>query len=151
MWSRGRMTYMASFHRCFAWERAGEFVYLALERCARTLYDAVMSGMSENSQELEEELPDTTLWQIARDTVEGVHVRLSSFMHFTLMFIYIIIFVRFSFICCVCSPPRLICYPHIAGCGRRCYTIFLRRQSLLTDYLLPITHTGSTHACSVSL
>ena len=54
-------------------------MYLALERCARTLYDAVMvplaaHALPEDSDE-EEELADADLWQIARDTVEGVHVR----------------------------------------------------------------------------
>lgn len=62
--------------RCFAWERAGEFVYLALERCARTLYDAVLHVAADDYADCDDELPMETLWQISRDAVEGVHVRL---------------------------------------------------------------------------
>jgi hypothetical protein len=79
------MTYAAVFHRCFAWERAGGFVYLALERCARTLYDAVMVDPTDHSQDDEERLPDDALWLIARDAVEGVHVRPLKTANYVLM------------------------------------------------------------------
>lgn len=73
--------------RCFDWERSGDFVYLALERCARTLYDALAPGGREagwadsdpdeddDAPAAEPDIDDAGLWAIARDTVEGVHVR----------------------------------------------------------------------------
>lgn len=78
--------------RCFAWERSGDFMYLALERCSRTLYDALSpegrerpegegggGGGSEEdaAKAAAEELDDAALWAIALDAVQGVHVRIA--------------------------------------------------------------------------
>lgn len=55
-------------------------MYLALERCVRTLHDAVMVPPTPHAHpedsDQEEQLAEADLWRIARDTVEGVHVRL---------------------------------------------------------------------------
>ena len=86
--------------RCYAWERSGAWVYLALELCDSTLYDSVLKANAEADIEEEENgigspkagavsktaangdwkpkagaPPSETTWRIARDIIGGVEVR----------------------------------------------------------------------------
>jgi serine/threonine protein kinase len=94
--------------RCYAWERSGAWVYLALELCAITLYDAVLVANSEGdgavSEEAEEkrakaakaaqakskwvegaafprigEPPRELNWAIVNDVIGGVQARVLSY------------------------------------------------------------------------
>ena len=68
--------------RCYAWERSGAWVYLALELCDSTLYDALNeANAGESPKEGREnfpkagEPPSERSWAIAKDCIGGVQVR----------------------------------------------------------------------------
>jgi hypothetical protein len=64
--------------RCYAWERSGAWVYLALELCDRTLHDA-FTQPDALGRFPHVEQPQTALtWRIASDCVGGLHVRAPS-------------------------------------------------------------------------